>query len=160
MLFLFGGRYNTILAVGVAALLRMTVTIGTMRMTVKLLISYLLFAASFTAFSCFLLFIILYWRRGLRENRHIKKTYEDIGDVTELFQTMRGIVEQQKQLAGEFNEDLDKKMQVVKQVMQRVHLRISSTLPLRTLFGKSGSAIEVRPIYKMSACPEAMISSM
>ena len=86
-------------------------------MTLQLLISYLFYATGFVAVSCFLLFSIMYWRREHNESRRMKKTHENIGDVTDLFQTMCGIVEQQKQLAREFNEDLDKKMQVVKQVL-------------------------------------------
>lgn len=86
-------------------------------MTLQLFISYLFYAAGFVAILCSLRVFILYLRRERNESRRMKKTYEDIGDVTELFQTMRGIVEQQKQLAREFNEDLDRKMQVVKQVL-------------------------------------------
>jgi hypothetical protein len=86
-------------------------------MTLQLMISYLLYVMGFVSISCFLLFSLMYWKRERDDKRRIAQTHEDIGDVNALFQTMRGIVEQQKQLAAAFNDDLDKKMQMVKQVL-------------------------------------------
>lgn len=88
-------------------------------MTVHIVISYLLYAIGMIAVFFFLLFLLLFFRREREEERRRKKTFEDIGDVTALFQTMRGIVEQQKQLAAAFNDELDKKMQMVKQVLSQ-----------------------------------------
>ena len=88
-------------------------------MPLQICVSYALYALGFFSAGCFSFFCILYWKRERAEKRRIAQTREGIEDVTGLFQTMRGIVEQQKQLAAAFNEDIDKKMQMVKQVLSQ-----------------------------------------
>lgn len=69
------------------------------------------------AFVCFLFFLWFYWRNERRESGRLKQTKADIADMTILFQTMRDIIKQQKELARDFNHRLDTKMSVVKQVL-------------------------------------------
>lgn len=86
-------------------------------MTLQVYVSYVLYASGLFSAGCFLYFCILYWKKSHAEKKRHEETREGIEDITGLFQTMRGIVEQQKQLAVTFNEDVDKKMQMVKQVL-------------------------------------------
>jgi hypothetical protein len=86
-------------------------------MPLQIYVSYVLYGLGFFSVGCFLFFCILYWKRSRAGQRRIAETREGIEDIESLFQTMRGVVEQQKQLAATFNEDIDKKMQMVKQVL-------------------------------------------
>jgi len=71
------------------------------------------------ALGCFLLLVITYRRNERRERARMQRTRHDIADMAILFQTMRDIIAQQKQLAREFNEELERKMDLVKQVLAR-----------------------------------------
>lgn len=71
------------------------------------------------ALLCFLLLVVLYWNNERKRRLHQQKTRADIADLSILFQTMRDIIAQQKTLAREFNQELDKKMHLVKQVLAR-----------------------------------------
>jgi len=71
------------------------------------------------ALLCFLFFLWFYWRNEQRESGRLKQTKADIADMTILFQTMRDIIKQQKELARDFNHKLDTKMSVVKQVLSQ-----------------------------------------
>ncbi len=86
-------------------------------MTLQAAISYFFYGMASISVFCFLLLTMLYWKRERNESERLRKTRADIGDITIIFQTMRDIVDQQKTLAREFNEGLDKKMAVVKQVL-------------------------------------------
>ncbi len=86
-------------------------------MTLQTAISYFFYGMASISVFCFLLLTMLYWKRERNESERLRKTRADIGDITIIFQTMRDIVDQQKTLAREFNEGLDKKMAVVKQVL-------------------------------------------
>lgn len=58
-----------------------------------------------------------YWQRERRERTRIRQTKADIADIMLLFQTMRDVVMQQKQLANDFNEELERKVGGVKQIL-------------------------------------------
>ena len=63
--------------------------------------------------------MLLYKHFFLKERQRLQQTRADIADMAILFQTMRDVIRQQKTLAKEFNEDLDKKMAVVKDILSR-----------------------------------------
>jgi predicted transcriptional regulator len=67
----------------------------------------------------FVLLVYLYRRNEQKERERLKQTKADIADIMILFQTMRDVTKQQKSLAREFNEELDRKMGVVKEVLTR-----------------------------------------
>lgn len=71
------------------------------------------------ALGCFLLLVIAYRRNERREHARLQRTRHDIADMAILFQTMRDIIAQQKHLAREFNEELERKMDLVKQILAR-----------------------------------------
>lgn len=81
------------------------------------LIFYILLAASFTGWFTFVFFALWYWLRERRERTRIRQTKADIADIMLLFQTMRDVVMQQKQLANDFNEELERKVGGVKLVL-------------------------------------------
>ncbi len=65
-----------------------------------------------------LVFLLWFYRRNeIRERDRMRQTKADIADMTILFQTMRDIIKQQKELARDFNTKLDAKMSLVKQIM-------------------------------------------
>jgi hypothetical protein len=76
-----------------------------------------LFIIAALSFGGFLLLVWFYRRNEARERDRFKQTKADIADMTILFQTMRDIIRQQKELAREFNERLDQKMGVVKEIL-------------------------------------------
>lgn len=65
----------------------------------------------------FALLVILYTRQERRQRRARKNTDTDKADLTILFQTMRDVVGQQKELARQFNTDLESKLNAVKQIL-------------------------------------------
>jgi hypothetical protein len=87
--------------------------------TLQNLISYSLYGLAGAASVCFLLLILLYRYNEKKEQKRLRQTRTDIADMTILFQTMRDIISQQKTLAKEFNRELEKKMNLVKQVLAR-----------------------------------------
>ncbi len=80
-------------------------------------IFYILLAASFIGWFTFVFFALWYWLRESRERTRIRQTKADIADIMLLFQTMRDVVMQQKQLANDFNEELERKVGGVKLVL-------------------------------------------
>ncbi len=64
-------------------------------------------------------FLWLYRRNEAKEHKRLDQTRTDIADMTILFQTMRDVIKQQKNLAREFNDKLDAKMALVKQVLAK-----------------------------------------
>ncbi len=82
-------------------------------------VSYFFFGMASISMFCFIFLVAVYWKRERNQKARIKKAQEDIGDITVVFETMRGIVAEQKQLARRFNDDLDKKMAVVKQLLEQ-----------------------------------------
>lgn len=78
---------------------------------------YTLLLASAIGWFAFAFLVLWYWQREKREHTRIRQTKADIADIMLLFQTMRDVVAQQKQLAQEFNEELERKVGAVKQVL-------------------------------------------
>ncbi len=81
------------------------------------LIFYSLLIVSAIGWFAFAFFSFWYWQREQRERTRIRQTKADIADIMLLFQTMRDVVVQQKQLASDFNAELDRKVGGVKQVL-------------------------------------------
>ncbi len=69
------------------------------------------------AMACFLLLIVLYNRNERKQRLRLEQTKADIADMALLFETMRSVITQQKALAKEFNQELEKKVSQVKQVL-------------------------------------------
>jgi len=69
------------------------------------------------AMACFLLLTVLYSRNEKKERLRLEQTKADIADMALLFETMRSVITQQKHLAKEFNQELDKKVSQVKQIL-------------------------------------------
>lgn len=80
-------------------------------------LQYFLYGFSTLAFGALVLLAVWYWRNENRERVRLQQTRADITDMTILFQTMRDIIGQQKAMARAFNEDMEKKMLLVKQVL-------------------------------------------
>lgn len=70
-----------------------------------------------TAAVSFVLLVVLYAVQEHRQKAQLARTDADKSEITILFQTMRDVVGQQKELAKQFNSDLDAKMGVVKQIL-------------------------------------------
>ena len=70
-----------------------------------------------TAAASFILLVGLYAAEERRRKTQLARTNADKSEITILFQTMRDVVGQQKDLAKQFNSDLDAKMGVVKQIL-------------------------------------------
>lgn len=70
---------------------------------------------------CFIAFaalMMLWYRRDQQQERQrLAQTKADIADMTILFQTMRDIMNQQKNLARSFNQEIEKKMGMVRQIL-------------------------------------------
>lgn len=66
---------------------------------------------------CAGLLAYLYARQDRRERERLRQAKADIADIAMLFQTMRDIVSQQKRLARDFNEELDRKIGGVKHIL-------------------------------------------
>jgi hypothetical protein len=81
------------------------------------LIFYMLMIASAVGWFAFVFLFLWYWTREQRERTRIRQTKADIADIMMLFQTMRDVVVQQKQLAAEFNQELERKVGGVKQIL-------------------------------------------
>lgn len=81
------------------------------------ILMFALMGLAATAMACFLLLIILYTRNEKRERLRLEQTKADIADMAILFQTMRDVITQQKNLARDFNQELEKKVSQVKQVL-------------------------------------------
>lgn len=67
----------------------------------------------------FLLLSAWYWRAERRRQYRQAQTKADIADIMILFQTMRDVISQQKSLARDFNQELDRKMSLVKEVLAK-----------------------------------------
>jgi predicted transcriptional regulator len=83
------------------------------------LVVYICFGVALCALVSFFFLVFLYRRKDSLENSRLEKTKADIADMTILFQTMRDIISQQKEMAKHFNAELENKMSLVKQVLQR-----------------------------------------
>lgn len=81
------------------------------------LIFYMLMFASAVGWGAFVFLMLWYWTREQRERTRIRQTKADIADIMMLFQTMRDVVVQQKQLANDFNDELERKVGGVKQIL-------------------------------------------
>lgn len=68
---------------------------------------------------CFVVLLVLFRRREAEALTRQQRSEADMADVLALFQTMRDILSQQKNLAKEFNAEIDKKMTAVKQVLSQ-----------------------------------------
>ncbi len=60
-----------------------------------------------------------YWHVERRERVRNSQRKADIADIMILFQTMRDVISQQKNLARDFNQELDRKMGLVKEVLAK-----------------------------------------
>jgi gas vesicle protein len=69
--------------------------------------------------ACFLLMAYLYYRNEQIQKNRLKRAEADMSDMMLLFQTMRDVIRQQKELAREFNQTLDSKMGAVKQILSQ-----------------------------------------
>jgi hypothetical protein len=78
-----------------------------------------LIGMAFFALLSFVLLVILYWNNERKRRARQMQQRADMADLSILFQTIRDVVSQQKALAKEFNQELDKKMHLVKQVLVR-----------------------------------------
>lgn len=80
---------------------------------------YILMFTSFVSALMFLLLSAWYWRAERRRQYRQAQTKADIADIMILFQTMRDVISQQKSLARDFNQELDRKMSLVKEVLAK-----------------------------------------
>jgi len=80
-----------------------------------LAIPLIAFAFIFLAVSALLTFIV--WRRDREETRRIERMKADVADMMLLFQTMRDVVQQQKKLATDFNQEIETKVGGVKKIL-------------------------------------------
>lgn len=88
-------------------------------MTMQTILMFGSFTVGVIGFACFLLLIALYSANDRRQRRLYKRTETDKADLTILFQTMRDVIRQQKELARQFNSDLEGKMEVVRQILSQ-----------------------------------------
>jgi predicted DNA-binding protein YlxM (UPF0122 family) len=68
----------------------------------------------------FLLLAWLYGRTAKSKRSQPAAPLSNLTEIAILFQTMRGVIHEQKTLAREFNESVDKKVQLIRQVVKRV----------------------------------------
>jgi len=88
-------------------------------MTLQLAISYVFYGMAFISILCFITLCLLYWRRERNERGRLQKARNYLKNIKPLYETMRDMLEEQRRLAQQFNEDLDKKMQVVKGILEQ-----------------------------------------
>ena len=82
-------------------------------------LQYLLFGAAVISLAC-ATFLFFWYSRVERRNRdQYERARLDITDMSILFQTMRDIIGQQKTMAHQFNDEMDRKMLLVKQILTR-----------------------------------------
>lgn len=86
-------------------------------MTMQVAISYFFYGVASISLFCFLLLAATYWKRERNEKKRLRQMRSDINDINGIFQSMRKMVEQQEAMAVAFDENLDKKMSVVKAVL-------------------------------------------
>lgn len=85
----------------------------------QLALYYFFMFAGISAMLAFVLLVFFYQRHERRERERIHQTKADIADIMILFQTMRDVIMQQKNLARDFNQELDRKMSLVKEVLAK-----------------------------------------
>jgi len=85
----------------------------------QLALYYFFMFAAFAALLAFVGLVYFYQRHERRERERIHHTKADIADIMILFQTMRDVIMQQKNLARDFNQELDRKMSLVKEVLAK-----------------------------------------
>ncbi|MFP4499701.1 MAG: DUF6115 domain-containing protein [Candidatus Hydrogenedentota bacterium] len=88
-------------------------------MTLQQLIMWASLGVGATSAVCFLLLVMLYTAKERRTRNERAEADTDKAEVTILFQTMRDVVKQQKDLARQFNSDLDAKMEVIKKILSQ-----------------------------------------
>ena len=86
-------------------------------MPMQTLLMFGSFTVGVIGFVCFVLLVVLYTAHDRRQQRRHKKTETDKADLTILFQTMRDVIRQQKELAKQFNADLETKMNGVQHIL-------------------------------------------
>ncbi len=79
---------------------------------------YMLGAVFFLA--ALLLMSWLYRRNAKPKPPPAANPFSNLTEIAVLFQTMRGVIHEQKTLAREFNESVDKKVQLIRQVVKRI----------------------------------------
>lgn len=84
-----------------------------------MLLLYATWIGGAAALVAFVALVYLYRRNERKERFRLRQTKADIADIMILFQTMRDVTKQQKSLARDFNEEIDRKMGVVKEVLTR-----------------------------------------
>ena len=82
-------------------------------------LQYLFFGAAFISLACAALLFFWYNRVERRNREQFERAKLDIADMAILFQTMRDIIGQQKSMAHQFNDEMDRKMVLVKQILTR-----------------------------------------
>ena len=82
-------------------------------------LQYLLFGAAVISLACAALLFFWYSRVERRNREQYERARLDITDMSILFQTMRDIIGQQKTMAHQFNDEMDRKMLLVKQILTR-----------------------------------------
>jgi len=80
---------------------------------------YFFMLLGFASSAGFVLLVIWYGVNERRERARLRQTKADIADIMILFQTMRDVMTQQKKLARDFNDELDRKMGLVKEVLAK-----------------------------------------
>lgn len=85
----------------------------------NLALYYFFMFTAMAATLAFGLLVFFYQRHERRERERIHQTKADIADIMILFQTMRDVIMQQKNLARDFNQELDRKMALVKEVLAK-----------------------------------------
>ena len=84
--------------------------------------NYLLLVIAAGSLLVFITWFVYYWLRiqwGSREvEAQRKQTKADMADIMLVFQTMRDVVQKQKALARDFNQELEQKTLLVKRILQ------------------------------------------
>jgi len=86
-------------------------------MTLQMILSYIFFAMGSLSVCCFLLFSTFYVTRSRNRKKHEAEDKQEMEEAYSLLHSMRKIAEEQKQIAAAFNDDLERKLQTVKQVL-------------------------------------------
>jgi len=71
------------------------------------------------ATGCLGVLLMLYRQKEREQRNRLDRAETDMAEVVVLFQTMRDILSQQKALAKEFNQEIDRKLAQVKQVLSQ-----------------------------------------
>lgn len=80
----------------------------------------LIFGAYLALAVVFLLLILLYFRASKTRGPAQHNPIQDFTEMAVLFQTLRGIIQEQKTLAREFNQSVDRKVVLIRQAVKTV----------------------------------------